>query len=268
MRDILIANEAAIRSTFFFGIFAVMALWELATPRRRLSVSKGLRWYANLGIVVLNSVLARVLLPILPVALALLAAERGWGLFNTLAVPGWLAGIVSFLTLDLLIYGQHVLVHKIPLLWRFHRMHHADLDIDVTTGARFHPFEIFFSFAIKLTAVAILGAPAVAVLIFEIVLNATAMFNHANVRLPLGMDRILRLFVVTPDMHRVHHSVLPEETDSNFGFNLPWWDRLFGTYHAQPQDGHEAMTIGLAIFRQPREEHLHRLLLQPFRRGR
>jgi sterol desaturase/sphingolipid hydroxylase (fatty acid hydroxylase superfamily) len=264
----LIANDGPIRLACFVGIFVVMALWELAAPRRPLAVSKGLRWFSNLGIVVLNSLLARLVLPIVPVGLALQAAQNGWGLFNVLDVPMWLAGIISFLALDLLIYGQHVLVHKVPLLWRLHRMHHADLDIDVTTGARFHPLEILFSFAIKLAAVAALGAPAAAVLIFEVVLNATAMFNHSNVRLPLGLDRWLRLVVVTPDMHRVHHSIVPEETDSNYGFNLPWWDRLFRTYRDQPRAGHDGMTIGLAIFRDPREEYLHKMLLQPFKPGK
>jgi sterol desaturase/sphingolipid hydroxylase (fatty acid hydroxylase superfamily) len=267
LESFLLANDMPIRLTFFLGVFAVMALWEMAAPRRKLTVPKGLRWYSNLGIVAFNTLLARMVLPIVPVAMALLAAEKSWGLFNMVEVPVWIAGVVSFLALDLLIYGQHVLVHKVPVLWRLHRMHHADLDIDVTTGARFHPLEILFSFAIKLAAVALLGAPAAAVLIFEVVLNATAMFNHGNVRLPAAVDRWLRLILVTPDMHRVHHSVIREETDSNYGFNLPWWDRLFGTYRAQPRAGHEGMTIGLTIFRDPAEEHLHKMLLQPFRRA-
>jgi sterol desaturase/sphingolipid hydroxylase (fatty acid hydroxylase superfamily) len=258
--------ESAIRLSAFIGVFVVMALWELAAPRRPLSLARGLRWYANIGIVAVNTVIARIVMPVLPIGMAAIAAEHGWGLFNMVAVPYWLAVVVSFVLLDLVIYGQHVLVHKVPLLWRLHRMHHADLDFDVTTGARFHPLEILFSFVIKIAVVAVLGAPALAVLIFEVVLNATSMFNHGNVRLPTAIDRVLRLFVVTPDMHRVHHSIKRYETDSNYGFNLPWWDRLFGTYRAQPEDGHTGMTIGLPFFREPREEHLHRLLLQPFRR--
>jgi sterol desaturase/sphingolipid hydroxylase (fatty acid hydroxylase superfamily) len=257
--------EAAIRLSVFIGVFAIMALWEVAAPRRPLTVSKGLRWYANIGIVVVNTLVARIVMPVLPIGMAEIAADRGWGLFNMVGAPAWLAVVVSFVLLDLMIYGQHVLVHKVPLLWRLHRMHHADLDFDVTTGARFHPLEILFSFVLKIAAVALLGAPALAVLIFEVVLNATAMFNHGNVRLPAAIDRVLRLFVVTPEMHRVHHSIKRYETDSNYGFNLPWWDRLFGTYRAQPADGHTDMTIGLPFFREPREEHLHRMLLQPFR---
>ena len=196
--------------------------------------------------------------------MAALAQERGWGLFNNLELPAALAIVVSAIALDLLIYLQHVMFHAVPALWRLHRMHHADLDIDVTTGARFHPIEIVLSMLIKLAAVAVLGAPAVAVVIFEVLLNATAMFNHANLRLPEGVDRFLRLVVVTPDMHRVHHSIVPAETNSNFGFNLPWWDRLLGTYRAQPAAGHEAMTIGIEQFRTPKDLRLDRLLVQPF----
>lgn len=193
-----------------------------------------------------------------------LAQERGWGLFNNYPVPYAAAVVLSILALDLVIYFQHVMFHAVPLLWRMHRMHHADLDFDLTTGVRFHPFEIVISLGIKIGAVALLGAPILAVLLFEILLNATSIFNHANWRLPLGLDRVLRWFVVTPDMHRVHHSVHRDETNSNFGFNLPWWDRVFGTYRAQPREGHERMTIGLTQFRDPRQLHLWRLLIQPF----
>ena len=194
--------------------------------------------------------------------------SKGWGLFNILPLPAWLAIPAAVLLLDLTIYGQHVAFHAVPLLWRLHRMHHADLEFDVTTGLRFHPGEILLSMAIKFAAVAVLGAPPLAVLIFEILLNATSLFNHGNVRLPLGLDRILRLIVVTPDMHRVHHSIDRRETDSNFGFNVPWWDRLFGTYRAQPALGHERMTIGIDKFRDPRELRLDRMLVAaPARRS-
>ena len=186
-------------------------------------------------------------------------------LLNALALPAWLSVVLAVVLLDLAIYLQPVMFHAVPALWRLHRMHHADLDFDVTTGARFHPIEILLSMALKLGVVAALGAPALAVLVFEVLLNATAMFNHANARLPEGLDRVLRWIVVTPDMHRVHHSVVPRETNSNFGFNLPWWDRLLGTYHAQPAAGHTAMTIGLEQFRDPRDLWLDRLLAQPFR---
>jgi sterol desaturase/sphingolipid hydroxylase (fatty acid hydroxylase superfamily) len=230
-----------------------------------LSQSRAVRWYANLGIVALNTALLRLVFPIAAVGLAMLTADRGWGLFNNLAVPYWLAVGASVAILDLAIYLQHVMVHAVPLLWRLHRMHHADQDVDVTTGARFHPLEIVLSMAIKMAVITALGPPAVAVMIFEVLLNATAMFNHANFRLPLGLDRCLRLLVVTPDMHRVHHSLLVQETNSNFGFNLPWWDRLLGTYRGQPEKGHQGMTIGIDLFRDPGTQHLHRMLAQPFR---
>ena len=259
------AGEAAIRLGFFLGIFAVMALWEVAAPRRALSQSKAVRWYANLGIVALNNVAVRLVFPLAAMGMAALAEARGWGLLNTFERPFAAAVVVSVVTLDLAIYLQHVMVHAVPVLWRLHRMHHADLDIDVTTGARFHPLEIILSMAIKMAVVAGLGPPAVAVLVFEVLLNVTSMFNHANVRLPLALDRVLRWFVVTPDMHRVHHSVIADETNSNFGFNLPWWDRLLGTYRDQPAAGHDDMTIGIEQFRDASALHLHRMLVQPFR---
>ncbi len=267
MTETALANELAIRLSFFLGIFAVMALWEVLMPRRRRAVSRWVRWPSNLGVVALNTVLLRVLTPTAAVGLALLAGERGWGLFNIASVPYGLAVPLTVVLLDLAIYLQHVMFHAVPALWRLHRMHHADLDFDVTTGARFHPIEILLSMAIKLAVVAALGPPAVAVLIFEVLLNGTAMFNHGNVRIPPGIDRVLRWFVVTPEMHRVHHSVIPQETNSNFGFNLPWWDRLLGTYRAQPADGHEGMTIGIAQFRTPRDLWLDLMLVQPFRGG-
>lgn len=263
----LLTHEPAIRLGAFTGIFAVMALWELAAPRRRQAVRRRQRWPGNLGIVALNTLAVRLAFPAAAVGMALHAEAQGWGLLAMMAAPAWLTFVVAVLALDLAIYFQHVLFHAVPALWRLHRMHHADLEFDVTTGARFHPLEILLSMAIKLGVIAVLGPPAVAVLAFEVLLNATSMFNHGNVRLPLYLDRALRRLVVTPDMHRVHHSVAPDETNSNFGFNLPWWDRLFGTYRAQPRAGHEAMTIGIAQFRDPRELRLDRMLLQPFRDG-
>jgi sterol desaturase/sphingolipid hydroxylase (fatty acid hydroxylase superfamily) len=265
LSDILLAHEPMIRLGAFAGILALMALWELWAPRRHQVIGRLRRWPSNLGIVVLNTLLVRLAFPSAAVGLALLAESRGWGLLPALGAPPWLAIATAVVLLDLAIYLQHVLFHAVPVLWRLHRMHHADLEFDVTTGARFHPIEILLSMAIKLGVVAALGAPAAAVLIFEVLLNATSMFNHGNVRLPAGLDRMLRWLVVTPDMHRVHHSILPRETNSNFGFNLPWWDRLFGTYRAQPQAGHQAMTIGIEQFRDPRELRLDRMLWQPFR---
>ncbi len=267
MTDFILGNELPIRLGFFFGILAVMALWEVAAPRRRLVASKPVRWVNNLALVFLNSLVLRVLFPVLAVALAAMGQREGWGLLNQLALPGWAAVVLAVLAMDLAIYLQHVMMHSVPALWRLHRMHHADLDFDVTTGARFHPIEIVLSMAIKLGVVAALGPPAVAVVIFEVLLNGSSLFNHANVRIPMGLDRWLRWLVVTPDMHRVHHSVVREETDSNYGFNLPWWDRLFRTYRAQPAAGHDGMTIGISLFRAPRFLYLHMLLAQPFLSG-
>jgi sterol desaturase/sphingolipid hydroxylase (fatty acid hydroxylase superfamily) len=245
-------------------VFALMALWEILAPRRPPSVGKLYRWVNNLSVIVLNSLLVRLVFPAAAVGVALFAEARGWGLFSLLRWPDWLLLIVGVILLDFAIWVQHVLFHAVPALWRLHRMHHADQDFDVTTGLRFHPIEILLSMAIKAGFILMLGIPAVAVLVFEILLNATSMFNHGNVRIPSGLDRLLRWFVVTPDMHRVHHSWYPDETNSNFGFNLPWWDRLMGTYRAAPRDGHLRMTIGLDQFRELRDLRLDRLLIQPF----
>ena len=260
----LLAHESAIRLGCFLGILLAMMGWEWRLPRRAPSLPRARRWPANLGIVAVDSAVLRLAFPVLAVGAAQLAETRGWGLFHWLNAPFWPAFVASMLLLDLTIYAQHVAFHKIPLLWRLHRMHHTDLDFDVTTALRFHPLEIVLSMLIKWAVVVLPGAPPVAVLVFEVVLNATAMFNHGNVRLPPRLDRALRWLVVTPDMHRVHHSIRREETDSNFGFNLPWWDRLFGTYRDQPRDGHSGMTIGLEYFRDWRATRLEGLLLQPF----
>jgi sterol desaturase/sphingolipid hydroxylase (fatty acid hydroxylase superfamily) len=265
MQDILFAHEPSIRLAAFGGVFLVMAAWEFIVPRRRQAIGRGWRWPNNLGVVALDAALVRILFPTTAVGLALLAEARGFGLFNLVALPAWVAVAASVVVLDLAIYLQHVLFHAVPALWRLHRMHHADLEFDVSTGLRFHPIEILLSMLIKLAAIAALGAPALSVLLFEVALNATSMFNHGNVRIPHAVDRVLRWLVVTPDMHRVHHSILARETNSNFGFNLPWWDRLFGTYRAQPAAGHEAMTIGIEQFRDARELGLDRMLVQPFR---
>jgi sterol desaturase/sphingolipid hydroxylase (fatty acid hydroxylase superfamily) len=253
INQLVLEYEKPLRLGFFLGIFAIMAAWEMLAPRRAPSVSKALRWTNNLGLVVLNTALLRWLFPAAAVGIAALGAEQGWGLLNYHPLPFWLGLFISVVALDLVVYLQHVMVHAIPMLWRLHRVHHADPDFDVTTGARFHPIEIILSMLIKFAAIMVIGPPVVAVVIFEILLNGTAMFNHSNVGLPAWLDQPLRWLLVTPDMHRVHHSVHDDETNSNFGFNLPWWDRLFGTYRAQPRDGHQGMTIGIHKFNAARD---------------
>jgi sterol desaturase/sphingolipid hydroxylase (fatty acid hydroxylase superfamily) len=265
MSETILAVEPSIRLAVFLGVLVAMALWEVAAPRRRREIPRVIRWTNNLALVVVDTAILRLSFPIIAVGLAVMAEDRGWGLFNAIDVAPWVAIVVSMLLLDLAIYLQHVMFHAVPGLWRLHRMHHADLEFDATTGLRFHPVEIVISMGIKLVVVAALGPPAVAVLLFEVILNATALFNHANIDLPRKVDRVLRWLVVTPDMHRVHHSVDPRETNSNYGFNLPWWDRLLGTYVPQPAKGHEGMTIGLEQFRTRRDLWLDRMLVQPLR---
>jgi sterol desaturase/sphingolipid hydroxylase (fatty acid hydroxylase superfamily) len=246
------SHEAAIRLSFFFGVFAIMALWEWLAPCRVLSVSKALRWANNLGLVVINTLLLRLLFPAAAVGMAALTAEQGWGVLNYFPVSFWLAVVTAVVAMDFVIWLQHVMVHAVPALWRLHRVHHADPDYDVTTGARFHPLEIILSMLIKFAAIMLLGPPVLAVIVFEVILNGMAMFNHANVQLPHALDRLLRILLVTPDMHRVHHSVEDDEANSNFGFNLSIWDRLFGAYRAQPRNGHQGMSIGIHGYREPR----------------
>jgi sterol desaturase/sphingolipid hydroxylase (fatty acid hydroxylase superfamily) len=257
-------QESLVRLGCFVAVLLAMALWEALAPRRRLLVHRPLRWGSNLGLVVLDRLAVHLLVPLGAVGTAVLATERGWGLLNNIALPYALSVALAVVALDLAIYLQHRLFHAAPWLWRLHMVHHADLDFDVTTGVRFHTIEILLSMGIKMAVVVLLGAPGLAVVIFEVLLNATSMFNHGNVRLPAWLDRILRLVVVTPEMHRVHHSVHRRETNSNFGFNLPWWDYLFRTYRDQPVDGHEGMTIGLTQFRDEWVERLHWMLALPF----
>ena len=265
LNNLIIEHEILIRLGFFFSIFSIMAIWELIAPRRKLLIPKLLRWSNNLALVFLNTILLRLLFPAAAAGMAIFVNAQGWGLFNYYDVAFPIAVIASVIFMDAMIYLQHVMVHAIPVLWRLHRVHHADPDFDVTTGARFHPLEIMLSMLIKFAVIVLLGPPVLAVIIFEILLNATAMFNHSNVRLNTTLDKYLRLLVVTPDMHRVHHSVEEDETNSNFGFNLPWWDRLFGTYRDQPRYGHKDMTIGIHDFNQPRQvTWLHSMLILPF----
>jgi len=270
MDQFLLDNEATLRLAVFGGMLGVMAVAERLAPRRRLTQGVGGRWFRNLSIVVLNTLVLRLgffFLPTLAVGFAFLMADRGIGLFNLVDLPPVLEIVVAVLLLDLAIWAQHVAFHKVPLFWRLHRVHHADMDIDVTTGLRFHPVEIILSMVFKFAVIALLGPAAVAVLLFEVVLNGAAMFNHANLRLPGWLERPLRRVIVTPDFHRVHHSVVPAETDSNYGFNLTLWDRLFGTMTPQPRAGHDGMEIGLAEYREGARQGLGWMLALPFRRS-
>lgn len=252
INDFVMNNEVTIRLSFFLGVFALMAIWEIFAPRRALTVSKAVRWANNLGLVFLNSFILRVLFPAAAVGMAAFTSEQGWGILNYYEVPFLIAVVVSVVAMDFIIYLQHVMVHAVPALWRLHRVHHADPDFDVTTGARFHPIEIILSMLIKFATIAVLGPPVLAIVIFEVLLNAMAMFNHSNIKLHTVIDQALRVLVVTPDMHRVHHSVEDDEANSNFGFNLSWWDKLFGTYRDQPRAGHEDMVIGIHTYTTPK----------------
>jgi len=265
MEKYILSHESAVRLSVFLGVFFIMAAWEGLHATRPQTLTRRSRWPHNILLVVVNTLLMRLIFPVFPLGVAIWADTHGWGLLNLIQLPDSLAIILALLVLDLAIYTQHVLFHFVPVLWRLHRVHHADTEIDVTTGSRFHPIEIALSMAIKMVLVAILGVPPVAIVLFEVILNGAAMFNHANVSLPATADRVLRWVVVTPDMHRVHHSELVDETNSNYGFNVPWWDRLFATYRDQPRQGHGGMTIGLPIFRSRTEVRLDRLLTQPFR---
>ncbi len=264
METIIADHESAIRLTASAALFALFALSEWVKPRRKLTASKSQRWITNLSIVVLDSLLVRLLFPAAAVGVALWASSAGYGVFNLIAMPFWLSLIISIIVLDFAVWLSHLLSHKVPVFWRIHRMHHADPDIDVSTAIRFHPIEIILSMIYKAAWVVLLGAPAAAVILFETLLNGTAIFNHSNTKLPSAVDRIVRLFLVTPDMHRVHHSTLRHETDSNYGFNLPWWDRLFGTYVDQPSKGHSAMDIGLPQWQDERPTRLGWSLSVPF----
>lgn len=266
MLEFVIDNEPTIRLTFFFGFLCAVALWEILAPKRHLRAPKLWRWANNLGVTVLNSFILRALFPILAVGLAALSVEKGWGLLNMVSLPLWLSVIIAIVVQDLIIYGQHVLFHHVPIFWRLHKMHHADIDYDVTTGARFHPIEICLSMGIKLAVVVLLGPPVVAVVLFEIILSSMAMFNHANAKLPLKLDALLRLVIVTPDMHRVHHSINAPEFNRNFGFNLAIWDRLFGTYKSQPDNGHTEMIIGLPEYQTIKKQSALWMILLPFRK--
>lgn len=270
MNDALFLPEPVIRFGSFVLIFGILAVIELTHPRlerpEMLAALKTRRWLTNVGMLVISSVALRVLFPAAAVGTALWAESLEIGVFNQFDFPLWLAALISIIVLDFAVWLEHLLSHKIPILWRIHRMHHADTGFDVTTALRFHPLEIVLSMLWKAAIVVALGAPAWSVLIFELVLNGAAMFNHANISLPVRIDRIVRLLVVTPDMHRVHHSTDRRETDSNYGFNLAIWDRIFATYTDQPAKGHQDMDIGLADYRDCAPTRLGWSLLLPFRR--
>lgn len=257
-----------IRLATFAGVFIACAMLEALWPRHHDERTRVGRWPHNLGLIAIDTFMLRVVAPLGVVGVAIWAEARQVGLWHQIDGPSWLMFGSTILLLDLAVYLQHVLVHRVPWLWRIHRVHHADVDVDVTTGLRFHPAEMVLSLAIKCGVVAVWGGGATAVLVFEVLLNATSMFTHANLTLPARLDRLMRHVVVTPDMHRVHHSIHRDECNSNFGFNLPWWDRWFGTYRSQPRDGHEHMTLGVQEYRAPAEQHIVRLLTQPFRRPR
>ncbi len=269
-------TELTLRLSVFIAVFLIMALLEVGLPKRELTAPKARRWFTNLSIIGIDGLVVRIMawlpqllgvaiIPIAAVATAVWAEGRGIGLFNVLALPGWLEIALAVVILDFAIWLQHVISHKVPVFWRLHQVHHADVDIDLTTGLRFHPVEIALSMVYKMVWVIVLGPSAVAVVLFEVILNAGAMFNHANVALPSGLDRVLRRAIVTPDMHRVHHSIVGREHNSNYGFNLSIWDRLFGTYIDQPKEGHHGMTIGLSAYQSEAPTTLSWSLLIPFR---
>lgn len=255
--------EVLVRLGIFLAVFATMALWEVARPRRLLSQPRWERWSTNLGLTLLNTVLIRITVGGVAYAAGVFAAERDVGLLHWVALPPWAAVAITILGLDLAIYFQHVMFHAVPTLWRLHRVHHADLGFDATTGLRFHPIEIFLSLAFKAAVIVLLGAVPWAVVAFEVLLNASSVFNHGNVEIAEQIDHWLRWVVVTPDMHRIHHSTRIAETNSNFGFSVSWWDRLFGTYRPSAALGQLGLEIGLSEYRAPLR--LGQLLVLPFR---
>ncbi len=271
MDSIIANNEGLIRFVVFAGVLVVMLMLETVFPRKILTQNRLLRISTNLGIVVLYTIIIRVVFFFVAigaaVGVAVYATQHGWGLLNILHLPLWAHIVLSVILLDCAVYWQHVASHKIPILWAVHKMHHADRDIDTTTGIRFHPVEILLSMLYKMIVVIILGPNLVGVILFEVILNGTAMFNHANVRLPLWLDKSIRILFVTPDMHRVHHSVIPQETHSNYGFNLSVWDRLFGSYIKQPAGGHDDMIIGLPQYQTDKPSHLLWCLMLPFKKN-
>ena len=264
MNSLTSDSEAVLRLTIFIIVFLALAILEMIFPRRKLMMSKNRRWFTNIGMGVFNTVLIRVTIPLAGVGAALFAQDRNWGLLNLIGALDWVSIVIFLLLFDLVIYFQHRVFHFISPLWRLHRMHHTDVDYDVTTGNRFHPASILISTLIKLGLIFLMGPLPVAIVAAEVLLNITSMFNHSNIRISPRLDALLRYLIVTPDMHRVHHSVEHKEHNKNFGFNFPWWDRLFGTYLAQPESSHETMEIGIHGFQDNKSASFIRLLIQPF----
>lgn len=264
VQELIFKYESYIRLISFFGLFALLTLWEISSPKRELLQLRQFRWFSNIGLIVISSVLVRFIVPTAAVGVAFHVEENNLGFLNYYDLPFVIHFLLAFILMDLSIYFQHVMFHSLPLFWRFHRVHHSDLDCDVTTGLRFHPFEMLISIIFKFLVILSIGAPVITVVIFEIILNAASMFTHSNIKMPHTIERIFRWFFVTPDMHRIHHSIHENETNSNFGFFISWWDRLFDTYISQPKDGHEKMELGLSFFREPKWQNLRWLIYLPF----
>ncbi len=264
MKDLFFEYESVIRLGSFIAIFALLSIWEIASPRRKLLKLRGFRWFSNFSLVVISSVLVRFIFPTAAVGVALIVEQNQLGLLYYFELPVLTHFIIAFILMDLSLYIQHVIFHALPLFWRFHRVHHSDLDCDITTGLRFHPFEIVLSILIKFIAIAAFGIPVLAVVIFEVILNAASMFSHSNIKIPAVIEPMIRWFIVTPDMHRIHHSINENETNSNFGFFISAWDRVFGTYIKEPEEGHANMQIGLSSFREPKWQDIRWLIYLPF----
>lgn len=264
MQELFFQYESYIRLGSFLGIFALLTAWEISSPKRELLQLRRFRWFGNIGLIVISSVLIRFLIPTAAVGVALHVEQDQVGFLNHYDMPFFVQFFIAFVLMDLAIYFQHVIFHALPMFWRFHRVHHSDLDCDITTGIRFHPFEMIISILFKFLVIISIGAPVLAVVVFEVVLNAASMFTHSNIKIPQSIERMVRLILVTPDMHRIHHSINENETNSNFGFFISTWDRIFGTYIKEPALGHENMQIGLQGFREPKWQNLRWLIYLPF----
>lgn len=267
MESFFLEHQNELRTALLLGGLLFVALWESFAPTRRLATNTAIRWIYNIGLLAIDNVLLRLVFPMLAIGLSLIASDRGWGLLNQVALPGYADLLIVFVVLDFINYVQHWSLHKVPLLWRLHKVHHSDIDYDCTTGFRFHPLESIFTTGVQLTIIVTMGVPPIVIISYELVFVMTALLNHGNISLPQGLDRYLRLVFVTPDMHRVHHSANTREGNSNFAGIFSFWDRLFGTYCARPAAGQRGMMTGLAEFRNPGRLHFHHLLLLPFRRS-
>lgn len=264
MKEVFFEYESYIRLGSFLAIFALLTIWEISSPKRKLLQLRYFRWFCNIGLITISSILVRFIIPTAAVGIALHVEQEQLGFLNLYELPFIVKFILAFVLMDLAIYFQHVMFHALPLFWRFHRVHHSDLDCDITTGLRFHPFEMIISIIFKFLIITSIGAPVLAVVFFEIILNAASMFTHSNIKIPSVIESMVRWFIVTPDMHRIHHSIKENETNSNFGFFISIWDRLLGTYIHEPAQGHVNMQIGLRKFREPKWQNLRWLIYLPF----